>query len=113
MSLRPAVTTSDQWVVTKTDLCGGSLPAGVVPGAAACKEVLTLRERSRNPTKGKSPPFPLASACLPCQKNRIVTSAAAQRLAHSTARRTSSTELASLSLSLIWARWVSTVLMLT
>jgi len=34
------------------------------------------------------------------------------RLTHSTARRTNSTALASLSFCLMWARWVSTVLML-
>jgi hypothetical protein len=41
VSLRPAVSTTDQWVVTNAGRCGASLPLEVVPGFAAGEGVLT------------------------------------------------------------------------
>ena len=41
VSLRPAVSTTDQCVVTKAGRGGALIPAEVVPGEATWKEVLT------------------------------------------------------------------------
>jgi hypothetical protein len=41
VSLRPAISTTDQWVVTKTWRGDGSLPVDVVPAPVACEDMLT------------------------------------------------------------------------
>jgi len=41
VSLRPAVSTTDQWVVTNAGRCGASLPVESAPEVAAWEGVVT------------------------------------------------------------------------